>query len=239
MTVYLTSMRAAVPLRGVLIDLWGTLLPVASKAHRTPHLLAMGEILGIDPAQFERNWSETLRDRTVGGLGNLEATIRAIAELQGTNPTEASVRRALDVRLAYTRTLFDACKPLLPAIDKLKGAGLRLAVVSDCSGEIPRLWPSTDLGARIQSTVFSCETGFCKPDPRAFRLALRQLSLDANDCAYVGDGDSRELTGASSMGLRAFLFRHPSQAALPEYRAVPDSEWNGPTLASLEKLLVP
>jgi putative hydrolase of the HAD superfamily len=126
-----------------------------------------------------------------------------------------------------------------PGLDALIRAGRPLAVVSDCSVETPRLWSSTQLGQRIQATVFSCVEGIYKPDPRMYGRGLQLLGLPAERCAFVGDGGSRELTGAAAVGLRAFQYRFPGDEGLPDARYDPDTEWRGPILQDLRDLLSP
>jgi putative hydrolase of the HAD superfamily len=225
-------------LRGALLDLFGTLVPSSPTGSRAAHLQEMGRLLGVDPGTFEREWAASVRERMLGRLGSVEETIRTLAGRQGVEPPEASVRRALEVRWAFTRGQLDSCGPVLPALDGLLRAGMRLAVVSDTTGEVPRLWPDCPLASRFSATVFSCEEGFGKPDPRMYRLALERLALASDDCVYVGDGGSRELTGANAFGLRAFRYRFPGPPAGPGDVIDPDTEWTGPTLSSLTELLV-
>jgi putative hydrolase of the HAD superfamily len=231
------TMGGRAGLKGVLVDLWGTLVPVSSQSSRAPHLRAIAEALDVDPVSFERDWAASMPERCIGALGPLEETLRRVALRQGRNPPPEAVRRALDIRLDYSRAALEGSGPVIPALDALRDAGLRLAVVSDTTAETSRLWPNIALGSRFQATVFSCDTGFCKPDPRAYRSAWEQLGLEPGDCVYVGDGDSRELTGARSVGLKAFLYRSPSQAIEPEYRMAPDTEWRGRTLNDLREIL--
>lgn len=197
----------------------------------------MAQILRLDPALFEHDWAGCFGERVTGRLGSLEETIRRMAERQGACPSADEMRRALETRLAFTRSQLDACGPVLPALDTLRAAGLRLAVVSDASEEAPRLWLSCPLGVRIPATVFSCQQGFCKPDPRMYLHALAQIGLPANRCAYVGDGGSHELTGAEAVGLSAFLFRFPEDHSGPDMRFNPDTNWTGPEIHDLGELL--
>jgi putative hydrolase of the HAD superfamily len=224
-------------LKGVLIDLWGTLVPVGSTSSRAAPLHAMARALGADPNTFERDWASSVGDRCIGALGPLEETVRRITLRQGIELSEESVRSAVDIRLAQSRSALEASEPVLPALDALLEAGMRLAVVSDTTEETPRLWSSVPLGSRFHATVFSCATGFCKPDPRMYRLALRGLGLQPAECVYVGDGGSHELTGAKANGIEAFLFRFPGQPTEPEYRYLPDTGWTGPALQDLRELL--
>ena len=225
------------PFDGVLLDLYGTLVPAGPRPRRAGHLHQMARILGADPVAFEQDWVQSLAERVLGSLGTLEQTIEAIAARQGVSPAPDAIQDATAVRLAFSRSLLDACQPVLPALDALSAAGLRLAVVSDCSEEPARLWPTTHLGERIRTCVFSCVEGLCKPDPRMYQRALERLGLPADRCAFVGDGGSRELTGATAAGLAAHLYRFPGDDAGPDARYDPDTAWTGPPLRDLRDLL--
>jgi len=229
--------RADAPIDGVLLDLYGTLVPAGPRASPAPHLGEVARILGVDTLRFENDWMQSNDQRMLGQLGSLEDTMATLAERQGVRPTPERIRRATEIRLAFCRSTLDACDPVLPGLDALRKAGLRLAVVSDCSGETARLWTSSRLGQRIQTTVFSCVEGVFKPDPRMYRRALQKLDLPADRCAFVGDGGSRELTGATAIGLAAYLFRFPGDEGHPEARYDPDTGWSGPMLKDLEDLL--
>jgi putative hydrolase of the HAD superfamily len=224
-------------LEGVLVDLFGTLVPDGPRSSRAPHLHEMARILGADPVAFERDWAGSLDERCRGSLGTLEQTIGHTAGRQGIVPPADRLRLAVETRLSFTRSQLESCGPVLPALDALRSAGLRLAVVSDCSEEPVRLWSSVALGQRIETRVFSCVEGFCKPDPRMYERALDRLGLSADRCVYVGDGGSRELTGAESVGLSAFLYRFPQERTDVDTRYDPDIEWKGTTLGDLRDLL--
>jgi putative hydrolase of the HAD superfamily len=230
---------ARAPFEGVLLDLYGTLVPAGPRASRAPHLFAMAQLLGAEPGRFENDWATSLGDRVFGRLGSLEDAIVNIAGRQGLLPSPERIQQAVDVRLAFCRSTLESCGPLLPQLDALLGAGIRLAVVSDCSEETARLWSASLLGQRIKATAFSCVVGTCKPDPRMYRLALQQLGLPADRCAFVGDGGSRELTGATEVGLTAYRYRFPGDRGLPDSRYDPDTEWRGPMLEDLRDLLSP
>ena len=228
---------ARVPFAGVLLDLYGTLVPAAPHVECAPHLHEMAGILGADPVVFERDWSGSFGDRVSGRLGSLEETIRRIAGRQGADPSREAVSQALDVRLAFSSIQLESCLPVLPGLDALRAAGVRLAVVSDCSEEAALLWRACPLAARIEATVFSCQHGFCKPDRRMYLRALERLGLRPEQCAFVGDGGSRELTGAEAVGIIAFRYRFPEESSGPDLRYDPDTEWRGVTLQDLGELL--
>lgn len=230
-------MKGTETFQGALIDLYGTLVPTLPQRIRIPPLLEMGSVLGVEPETFAKDWGESVHQRILGQLGSLEETIIQISRRQGVEPAEDRVKEALRLRLAFSRWILESCGPVLEGVDALRAAGIHLAVVSDASGETPRLWSSTPLGPRFDATVFSCETGFCKPDPRAYHLALRKLDLSAEQCAFVGDGGSRELTGAAAVGLSPFFYRFPGDTSDPDTRFDPEVDWRGPILQDLRDLL--
>ena len=221
---------------GVLLDLWGTLLPYAEESARRENLAEMARILEVDPTKFTNHWISTIGERCLGRLGSLEATIELLATRLGGHPSSETVDRALELRMEFSRVTLDRGEPLLPALDALRSGGFRLAIVSDSTEETVRLWPETRLSSRFETAVFSFVEGACKPDPRMYSRALERLGLSPADCLYVGDGGSRELTGAEAVGLTARKYRYPD-----EHRDAPrfdeDSHWRGPSLTDLRDLL--
>ncbi len=55
----------------------------------------------------------------------------------------------------------------------------------------------------FSSTVFSDEVGFCKPDPRVFEKALRELKVRAGEAVHVGDLLRTDVAGAKNVGMKA------------------------------------
>ena len=57
--------------------------------------------------------------------------------------------------------------------------------------------------------MLSYDVRLAKPDPRIYEMAVEGLGVAAEECLYVGDGTSNELTGASRVGMTAVLMRAP------------------------------
>jgi putative hydrolase of the HAD superfamily len=117
----------------------------------------------------------------------------------------------------------------------MAGAGLRLALVSNASVEIPSIFAETELAPFLDPTVFSCEEHLMKPDPAIFQVALDGLGMDAPVCAFVGDGFGRELSGSSAVGMRAIQIAVAGES----YQDVPDFEghtWTGERVSALSEL---
>lgn len=221
---------------GILLDLWGTLLPFTDEAARKQNLSEMALILGVDPTRFTTLWIDSIGERCLGSLGSLEATVERFAVELGGRPSSDAIRQAVRRRMEFSKTMHDIVDPILPSLDALQRAGFRLAIVSDSTEETVRLWTETRLFPRFELAVFSFVEGTCKPDPRMYSRALDGLGLAPTACAYVGDGGSRELTGAESVGLAAFQYRFPDQNRnAPRFDE--DVNWKGTQLRDLRELL--
>jgi putative hydrolase of the HAD superfamily len=91
--------------RVVLFDLFNTLVPGGADEERAAVARAMGVDLGVDPDTYASLFYQSYRERYVGALGDLEATVRTIAEHAGGRPTGSAVRLASARRIAFTRRL--------------------------------------------------------------------------------------------------------------------------------------
>ena len=54
----------------------------------------------------------------------------------------------------------------------------------------------------FDAPCLSWEEGTRKPDPAIYQKCLKKLGIPAENCLYVGDGGSRELETANSIGMR-------------------------------------
>jgi putative hydrolase of the HAD superfamily len=226
--------------QAVLFDLFGTIvLPFASERfHRS--LAEMADAVKADRAEFRRMWiEETVRDRSTGCFPTIEANVLHICRALGIEPRSEELADAAKIREAFTREILIPRPDAVSTMRALRSAGLRLALVSDCSSEVPRLWPGTPFAALIDAPVFSCSTGTKKPDPRIYRMAVDTLGVSADRCIYVGDGFSNELTGAATLGMHPLLIAPPGEvaAASADYEGM---SWTGgriETLGDIVKLL--
>ncbi|HEX3649429.1 MAG TPA: HAD family hydrolase [Pseudonocardiaceae bacterium] len=219
--------------RAVVFDYFGTLTPSMAKIITPDERVAMATVLGVDAGELDLAWEQSFVDRFTGRTGDLQATLRLMAGRLGGEPTAADIAEAAGIRtLAYRRSA-QPRPETLTVLDTLRERGFRLAVVSDCSDELPEMWPDLPLAARIDTTVFSSQVGRRKPDPLLYRLACEGVGVAAGDCVYVGDGGSGELTGASRFGMRAILMADEHWGSGHRYDA---DVWHGEVIHSLTDL---
>mgnify|MGYP001093111808 CR=1 FL=1 len=120
----------------------------------------------------------------------------------------------------------------VPTLARLKALGCGTGLASDCSPDVPRLFGETPLAPYIDAPFFSCTAGVRKPDPRIYRMVCDALRVPPARCLFVGDGDSRELTGAVNAGLAAVLIRVPGDRGLRRF----EDTWSGPRISALAEV---
>ena len=124
---------------------------------------------------------------------------------------------------------------VLEALDRLKQREMRLGLISDCGPSVPLLFPQSPLARFIDVPVFSCEERIKKPSSSIYQRICRRLEIRAQECIYVGDGSSQELTGAAATGMRPILKRTDLHDVYDRHR--PDVEsWRGQTIDEIKEL---
>jgi len=76
---------------------------------------------------------------------------------------------------------------VIGVLDELRARGVRLAVVSDASPNLPDLHVGVGLGGYFEAYAISAVLGCNKPDPRMYRHASDALELDPQRCLFVDD----------------------------------------------------
>jgi len=97
-------------------------------------------------------------------------------------------------------TLFDDA---LPALDDLKGRGLKIGLVSNGARDLEEF--AAHHGLDIDAMVGSRAHGRIKPDPSIFVAALGALGTAAEETAMVGDSFEDDIEGARALGIRGIL----------------------------------
>jgi HAD superfamily hydrolase (TIGR01509 family) len=123
-------------------------------------------------------------------------------------PRSAATDAALlDVKAWHDRYCLweDVPEGVRPSLERLRRAGLRLAVVSNSNGTVHQLFDRLGLTATFDVILDSAVEGVEKPDPRIFRLALERLGEEAGAALHVGDIYHVDVVGARAAGVRPVL----------------------------------
>lgn len=221
-------------IQAVCLDIDDTLVDFTSSARR-----ALYDLIGRDDMwpRWQRTTDEHVA-RVVSGELPYHAMHRArtkafFADL-GALLDDDLVALLEERRAKQLRTTWQLFEDAVPCLDWLRAAGLRLAAVTNASGQHQRA-KLADLGiARFFDTiVIAGELGAAKPDPVIFHTACAQMGVAAEETLHVGDLLDTDAIGARDAGLHAvWLDRHPGGE--PITAGVQTIE----TLADLPELLV-
>jgi putative hydrolase of the HAD superfamily len=207
----------------VIFDLWDTLVDFDVAAGRA-FQDRVAERLGRDPDEFAALWVEGRAVRESGTLRNY---------LLGIGVAEDLVDELVDWRRESTRALLSPRPGAVETLEALHARGHRLGLITVCSEDVPDVWSETVFANVFDATVFSCSVGLRKPDPRIYRIACEELSVEPEDAVFVGDGANDELAGAERVGMRAILIHRAGED--PLWDEVQD--WRGPRITAIPEVL--
>ncbi len=220
--------------RAVVFDLFNTLTEPVDDVEFRASVRAMSLAAGVDPDGFTKRWFDLWRERFDGTFGTTDEDVRGVCAAMGARVDSAAVERAVKIRVDFSRRSLKPRADAVATLAQVRALGFKTGLISDCSADLPDLWPTTPYAALIDEPVFSCVEGLIKPDPGIFHRACERLGAAPENCTYVGDGSNHELTGASRIGMRAVLIRTPEKSA-----AVYHSErtsWRGEAVDTLSEI---
>jgi len=222
----------------VIFDLFGTLINNFSIQEHEDVLRQMASVVSAPSEDFVQLWYDTFNERCTGVFQSVEANIDHVCRELGVILEDSQRSLATRIRLNLTVRSMIPVPGATEMLSHLKLHGYKTGLISDCSTEIPDIWESTLFAPLIDVAIFSCRAGIKKPDSRIYLLAAEQLGIQPEDCLYIGDGSSQELTGASAVGMHPVLIRDPDEDSTEIHRVDAEAEeWDGPVISSLKEVL--
>lgn len=219
----------------VVFDFYGTLTPVTPSAAWAANAARLASVMGAESPALVRVLDETFPERVSGAFGGVRETMRAVAERLGIALSDEQLDAASRARRDIQESMFALRPEALDVIRRLRRDGLRIGLVSDCTAELPDAWERLPLAELVDAAVFSCIERTRKPDARMFRAVAERLPADPARCLYIGDGGSRELSGARAMGMRAVLLAGRDWYQHRDHNL--ETDWTGPRVGSLTELV--
>lgn len=95
---------------------------------------------------------------------------------------------------------------IVPVLDRLKAAGMRLVVLSNtCQAHFDWVWKNYQVLQRFDAWITSCDVGAMKPEPAIYEAALREIGCRPEECFYTDD-IPKYVDAGRSHGLIAEVF---------------------------------
>jgi REG-2-like HAD superfamily hydrolase len=124
---------------------------------------------------------------------------------------------------------------VVPAVEGLRDAGIRLAVISNWLWGAPELLHALELTRHFEALVISARVGYQKPHPGIFEHALAVMQAKPASALHVGDNYQADVVGARRVGISPVLIDRRARGAdrLREEYADPEL----PVISDLNGLL--
>ncbi|MCL4704192.1 HAD family hydrolase [bacterium] len=225
-------------LRGVTLDLWGTILtdhpaPIDTVVFSEQRQNFLHEELrqhGFDKtadeikAAYKHAWEyfDQLWFQQIA-FGAEDGVIAMLKFLQAELPAE-SLARVID--------FFENLNTPPPLLDGVQEGVQQLAqkyplaLISDTAWTpgrvLRRILAHYDLLKCFRTLVFSGEVGHTKPHPEMFKRALAGIGVEAGQCLHIGDIQRTDVAGAKAMGMAAAWIHRPEYAGNAQENHSPD-----------------
>ncbi len=221
--------------KAVIFDLFGTLTSNFTSQEYHDALRQMAAALSLPAEDFREAWFSTSKGRNSGDSQTCTSDVEYICRELGITPQAREIELAVEARLNYIRRVMTPQPQAVETLSAIKAEGFKTGLLSNCSHEIPVVWPESPLAPFTDVAVFSCSVKMRKPDPRIYQLTTERLGIPVDECLYVGDGGSQELSAALALGMHPVLIRPDADSQ--ERHLVNREEWDGREISSLEEVL--
>jgi putative hydrolase of the HAD superfamily len=190
-------------IRAVTLDAFGTLVEGDRHIDSLVDLVASWGLRRTRDEIARAFKAEVAYYRPRSFTGRDQASLRqlrldATAVLLGALDADLAPEEVMPAFVAALR--FRAIDGVLPALDRLRDAGLPLAVVANWDIGLHEHLAHLGLTERFVAILTSAEAGAEKPDPRIFGLALDRLGVAPAQAVHVGNEDADRL-GALAAGI--------------------------------------
>ena len=187
-------------IKAVIFDMFETLVTLFTG--RTYFSENISADLGQPLEAFRKYWHETEKDRTLGKYSMEEGLAISLKNLGAYSPENVQLvcRKR---REALGDTFNDIPEQSLWLLKTLHEKGLKVGLITNTFSDECELIHASPLYPLFDAAMISYEQGLLKPDPQIYNRMMQALNVKPEECLYVGDGGSHELTGARSLGMYA------------------------------------
>ena len=199
--------------KGVIFDIDGTLYDyqINDKLAMNHFCAYIEANLGIEEKKFRETYTAArniihARLKDTAASHSRVLMIQTALELLNLNPFDY----VLELYDVYWNYFLENMRPYDGATEflaELKANDVKISTCTDMTAQIQyRKIKKLGLDRYIDFMVTSEETGFEKPAPIMFNLALEKMKIQSNEAAYFGDALDRDILGAANVGIKPFWF---------------------------------
>jgi putative hydrolase of the HAD superfamily len=204
----------------VLLDLYDTLAESDWWVWRE----ALSKKVGVEPRVLDEAFRITRPARSEGAYGSVEGDMAAVLEAMGFDPPPADLVRDLAAyEHEFTHDHVRLYPDARPAVEALRAAGIRTALVSNCSYNTRPVVDRLDLDELFDAVILSFEVGARKPQRAIYESALRAVGDPDPSTSLFVDDQANYCDAARNVGMDTRLILRPG-ADPPESLA---AETNG------------
>lgn len=181
-----------------IFDLFETL----TAQHSTySHFPSTADLLGVPPDKW-RKQLETNKDRYVKKTKNHTESIQKMTHAINPNISLATIKIAADKRLDKMAYIIkNIPEENIQTLKTLKQLGKKLGLISNTETSEILAWNESPLKNLFDITIFSCEVGYAKPDPKIYDICLKNLNSQPEDCVFIDEGSSEDLETSKRLGM--------------------------------------
>ena len=219
----------------IIFDLFGTLVGNFSRRGHNQANAKIAEALNIPIPEFSELIWDTYFNRCLGVYASIEENVLDICHRLGIKANLEQITQFTELHYKFTANALIPKPEVLELLVLLRRKGFLLGLISNCAPTVPRLFPQSRLAPYIDISIFSCEERIKKPSLGIYELTCKRLQVKPEECLYVGDGSSEELTGAAAVGMLPILKRPKLTDVYDTHR--PEVEtWQGHTIDEIREL---
>lgn len=206
-------------LKGILFDYGHTL--VWFPKYEEAHLIAAKNVrrvlcgLGVSiEVSRVRALIESYVPRPDGTSASMEEEAEGILLSAGAESFDQNdVRKIIDAEWKPYITCVRLRQGVEETLEYAKRKGLKLGIVANIwGGGMNPVLAKLGMDGFFDTSIADMDVGFAKPDPRIFRLALRNLQLAPEQVIMVGDNPKTDMKGAHDLGIGTVrLMRGPNR----------------------------
>ena len=189
--------------QAIIFDLYETLV-----TEFDPHWIpgpSIGRRLDVSDQSFAQGWSRIYDRRMSGAIPDFPSALREIVQSCGQQPDEAIIQQLHEERLQEkTKPFIQVADNIIEMLQVLRTKSVKIGLLSNAACEEVAAWQHCRLASFFDEVVFSYQVGLIKPDQRIYHLTCERLGVSPTETIFIGDGGSRELTGAREAGLRPY-----------------------------------